>query len=124
MSKKKSCRKKICDICGSLVDIYTSVHSKNKFIDYNFYEKVCFTCYFVPKIIDQKYNQEGLVLEENELEYCCENLNTPKELISAGNAESLKEAKRSHEAVVELCKKVKKNKSKISRPKADWKLTD
>lgn len=117
---KKSLRK--CDICGSVLDIYTNCHAKNKFVDYNFYDKVCFICYFVPKIIDQKYDKEGQVDEDVELEYCCDNLNTPKELFYNGNAESLKEAKRSYESVLELCKKVKKNKTKIIRPPPDWKL--
>lgn len=123
MAKKSLHKKHTCNICGTPTDIYTNVHSKNKFIDYKLYDKVCFTCYFVPKIIDQKYDKEGLVLEENELEYCCENLNTPKELMASGSAENLKEAKKSYESVVELCKKVKKNKTKINRPKADWKIT-
>lgn len=118
----KKTKKQICDICGGITDIYTNVHSKNKFVDHNFYNKVCFTCYFVPKIIDQKYNKEGLVVEETELEYCGENLNTPKELLISGNADSLKEAKRSYESVVNLCKKKKKTKNVIRRPKADWNI--
>jgi hypothetical protein len=117
---KKPLRK--CDVCGSLVDIYTNCHAKNKFIDYKFYEKVCFTCYHVPKIIYQKYDKEGLLVEQNELEYCCDNLNTPKELLLAGSADNLKEAKKSFESVFDLCKKVKKNKLKITKPQADWKI--
>lgn len=120
MNKKP--KKQICDICGANTDIYTSVHAKNKFIDHKFYDKVCFTCYFVPKTIDQKYNKEGLVVEEIELDYSSENLNTPKELVLNGNADNIKEAKRSYESVVGLCKKKKKNKNKLNRPKADWRI--
>lgn len=120
---KKSFRKNIvCNICGETVDIYTNVHSKNKFIDYKFYDKVCFTCYFVPKIVDQKYNKDGTLFEEIDLEYCCENLTEPKELFSNGSAETIREAKKSYESVLNLCNKIKKNKTKLVRPKADWRM--
>jgi len=120
MSKKP--KKHVCSICGANTDIYTNVHSKNKFIDNNFYDKVCFTCYFVPKTIHQTYNREGLVAEETELEYCSENLHTPKELVLGGSAENIKEAKRSYESIVNLCKKKKKNKTKLLRPKPEWRI--
>lgn len=115
-------KKKICDICGASMDIYTNVHQKSKFIDYNYYDKVCFTCYFVPKTKTQKYDKEGCLSEEIELDYSSDNLNSPKELLSQGHAETLKEAKRSYESVNNLCKKKKKNKNKLFRPKADWRL--
>lgn len=118
---KKSLRKKYtCQICGESLDVYTTCHSKKKFVDNKFYDKICFTCYFVPKIMEQVYGKDGSVVEEKELEYCCSNLNSPKELYEVGNAETLRQAKKSHEAVLNACKNKHKSKEKLVRPKAEW----
>lgn len=87
------------------------------------YELVCFTCYFVPKTIEQKYNSQGLVIEEKELPYSVDNLSTPQELYRDGASDTLKQAKISVEAVKNACKKLKKPlKNPLSRPKASWNI--
>lgn len=114
---------KKCSICDQKADVYTSVHKKEPFVDGRFYECVCFTCYFTPKILEQKYNDEGLVLEEIQLDYSCENLCSSKELHESGASDTPKQAKMSVEAVRERCRKALKTKGQPKRPKASWSIS-
>lgn len=82
---------------------------------------MCFTCYFVPKIKDQKYKKDGSVMEEIDLPYSCKNLCTPKELFESGAADTLKQAKICVAAVEQACKKHPNAKAQ-KRPEASWNI--
>lgn len=111
---------KTCEVCGQRTDIYTGIHKKEPFVDGKNYAVVCFTCYFVPKTLAQRYDKEGSVLEEEELPYSPDNLCTPRELQDQGAADSPRQAKTSVEAVQRLCKGVRKPKKPPKRPRASW----
>lgn len=111
---------KRCSICAQKTDIYTTIHKKEPFVDGRNYEVVCFTCYFVPKVLDQKYAPDGSVLEDIELPYSCENLCTPKELSDSGAADSSHQAKVCVDSVQKICTKSLKSKGLRKRPKASW----
>lgn len=110
-----------CSLCEQYTDIYTTIHKTKPFVDGKLYQKICFTCFFVPKTLEQKYDSKGLIKEEIELPYSCDNLNTPKEIYNQGSAETLKQAKKSFESVQSLCRLCKKNKD-IKRPIPDWNI--
>lgn len=110
---------KICSLCKQKTDIYTNAHKNTPFVDGKLYAEMCFTCYFVPKISEQKYKKDGSLLEESPLPYSCQNLQTPKELYEQGASDSLKYAKICVSAVLDSCKKCKNNKIK-TRPLASW----
>jgi hypothetical protein len=112
---------KICGLCKQKTDIYTKSHKNVPFVDNKTYAELCFTCYFVPKLLDQKYNKSGLISEEINLSYSCDNLSTPKELMEEGSSDSLKYAKVCVAAVQDSCKKCKSNKQKL-RPKPEWNI--
>jgi len=111
---------KRCSICSQKTDIYTAIHKKEPFVDGRNYEVVCFTCYFVPKVLDQKYAPDGSVSEDIELSYSCENLCTPKELSDSGAADSVRCAKICAEAVKSLCARALKVKTQRNKPRASW----
>lgn len=104
------------------MDIFTTAHKNIPFVDNKTYPAMCFTCYFVPKIQEQKYSRDGSVSEELELEYSPKNLHTPKELYDSGASETLKQAKLSAAAVEALCKKVRPSKKPLKRPFASWNI--
>ena len=112
--------KKICQVCGQKIDIYTSVHKKAPFVDGRNYETVCFTCFFVPKVLDQKYNKDGSVKEQTEVPYSCSSLSSARELYEQGSADSLRQAKACVEAVEKSCKGVSPPKKPIRRPEPSW----
>jgi len=102
------------------MDIWTTVHKNQPFVDNKMYPAVCFTCYHVPKISRQKYNSDGSVSEDVPLPYSCENLSSAKELHESQTADSLRQAKISVDAVIKLCERVKPDKKTKSRPAASW----
>lgn len=104
------------------MDIYTNAHKSVPFVDGKLYSSLCFTCYFVPKIEDQKYDKSGSIVEEIQLPYCCDNICDPKELHEQGGAESIQRAKISINAVKESCKGSKRLKKQAFRPKANWNI--
>lgn len=112
-------KKTYCSLCEQIADIYTTAHKTKPFVDGKLYDKICFTCFFVPKTIEQTYNSKGSIKEEKEIAYSCESLHTPKELYSQGSSETLKQAKKSVESVTNACKTCKKIKD-LRRPNADW----
>lgn len=118
--------KKTCDICGQKTDIYTSVHKKAPFVDGKNYGTVCFTCFFVPKTVEQKYLKDGGLEEELELPYSCQNMMSAKDLHEQGASDSLKYARICVEAVQKACQGLKppagsKNtKSLQRRPEPSW----
>jgi hypothetical protein len=112
--------KKTCQICGQKTDIYTSVHKKSPFVDGRNYDCVCFTCFFVPKVAEQKYRKDGSLDEESPLPYSCSNLNSPKDLHGQGSAETLRQAKACVEAVERACRGVRPPKKPMNRPEASW----
>lgn len=112
--------KKTCQICGQKTDIYTSVHKKSPFVDGRNYETVCFTCFFVPKVSEQRYRKDGSLDEESEIPYSCASLISPRELHEQGGADSLRQAKACVEAVEKACRGVRPPKKPIRRPEASW----
>jgi hypothetical protein len=114
-------KKDVCSLCNQKMDIHTTVHKTKPYVDGNLYPKMCFTCYHVPKIIDQTYNKEGLVKEEIDLPYSCENLHSAKELFYMGSADTLSQAKKSVASVTEACSKSVKKES-LRRPNASWEI--
>lgn len=100
-----------CDLCQQSTEMYTNSHKNSPFVDGRNYAKLCFSCFNSPKTISQKYDKNGNIKEEIELEYSCENLLTPKELHDQGSADSFKQAKVSINAVKTCCEKRIKNKA-------------
>jgi hypothetical protein len=113
---------KKCQICDQKADFYTSVHRKEPFADGRLYECVCFTCFLVPKTSEQKYTKEGLISEDIELPYSCENMHSAKELYESGASDSIRQAKICVEAVEKLRSKSLKPKTARKRPKASWNI--
>lgn len=111
-----------CPICDQKSDLFVSSHKDKPFVDNKTYPRICFTCYCVPKITEQKYDKNGLLKEEIQLEYSIENLHSAKELFDQGSAETMSQAKKSVEAVKNL--KVAKSKKplKLTKPKMEVKL--
>lgn len=102
-----------CPICNQKLDLCVTSHKNKPFIDNNLYPKMCFTCYSVPKTSVQKYDENGYIKEELELEYSHKNLHKPEELLGEGSAESIEQAKKSYRAVKNLpIQKDIKNKTK------------
>lgn len=102
-----------CPICNQHMDLCVTSHKNKPFVDNKFYSKMCFTCYSVPKILSQKYNEQGYIQEEITMEYCHKNLNKPEELLFEGSAETIEKAKKSYKAVKNLTlEKEIKNKTK------------
>jgi hypothetical protein len=117
---KKSNFKK-CPICSQVMDLIVTSHKNIPYVDNNTYEKMCFTCYCAPKILTQKFNKEGYLISETEIEYNIENLYSPNELYDMGSSDTLSYAKKCIKAIKMLkVKKVKKlNKTK---PKCELRL--
>ena len=113
---------KRCSICEQRADIYTATHRKEPFADGRLYDTVCFTCYFVPKTVEQKYSSDGSVSEEVEFPYSCELLYSAKELHESGAADSTRQAKVCVEAVKKLAFKSLKQKHPRKRPKPSWNI--
>lgn len=114
---------KICSLCKQKTEIYTRCHKAIPFVDNKTYPEICFTCFFVPKLLEQKYDKSGSVSEEINLPYSCENLYNAKELFDQGASDSLKYAKICVTAVQSACAKCKSKKPK-TRPKPDWNICD
>lgn len=118
--KKDKINKKIkidpCPICQQHMDVCVTSHKNKPFVDNKFYPKMCFTCFSVPKTIEQKYDENGYILEEKELDYSKKNLHKPEELFHEGSADTLFNAKKSVRCVKKLVvqKEIKnKNKPKL-----------
>lgn len=105
------------------MDIYTTAHKNHPFVNDKTYPALCFTCYFVPKIEDQKYRPDGSISENTDLPYSHRNLHTAKELHDMGASETLSQAKKCVLAVVEACRGVREGKRPKTRPKASWNVS-
>lgn len=114
---------KKCSICGQKADVFTQSHRKEPFVDGRNYECVCFTCYFVPKTLEQKYANDGSVSEETHLEYSCENLCGAVELHHSGASDTLRHAKICVESVTRLCSRAKGAKIEKKRPAPSWNIS-
>lgn len=113
-------KKTYCSLCEQATDIYTTIYRTKPFIDGKLYQKLCFACYSVPKVIKQTYDSKGLIKDEIQLSYSCNNLHSAKELYLQGSAETLKEAKKSLESVEKSCKSCKKIIDYSKKPNPDW----
>jgi hypothetical protein len=125
MRKKKICLKlkdNLCPICNQKMDLCVISHKNRPFIDNKLYPKMCFTCYSVPKIYDQKYDENGYIKEEKTLDYNFSNLHTPQEIFNEGSADSLEQAKKCVKAIKDL--KVAKEIKNKTKPKLDFYLMD
>jgi len=98
---------KRCQICDEVKDLYCSGYSKNPFIDGKCYYRICFSCYHVPKTVNQIYDKDGSILEEMQLPFSHKNIHTMKELVDMGASENFSEAKKSVKSVVNLIKNAK-----------------
>lgn len=107
----------LCPICGQFMDLYCAAHRNKPFVDDQCYPKICFGCYWVPKTMEQIYNEDGSILEEKELEFSHRNLNTPEELFQQGTCESLKEARLCVRSVKAACKAAGLDGRKKGKPK-------
>lgn len=122
LDKHKNKKSNPCPICGQHMDICVTSHKNKPFIDNNFYSKMCFTCYSVPKTSEQKYDENGYIKEEIDLEYNHKNLNTAEQLVHAGSADSLEQAKKCLRSVKSL--KIKKEIKNKYKPKFECQLND
>lgn len=120
-SDKKN-KKNPCPICGQHMDICVTSHKNKPFIDNKFYSKMCFTCYSVPKISEQKYDDNGYIKEEVELEYNHKNLNTAEQLMHSGSADSFEQAKKCVRSVRSL--KIEKEIKNKYKPKLECYLNN
>lgn len=124
MKKKKLVLKRtkneFCPICNQEMDMCVTSHKNRPFVDNKLYPKMCFTCYSVPKIIDQKYDEKGYIIEEQQLEYNHKNLHKPEEIFSQGSADSLDQAKRSVRGVKKLVVQKEAKQKEKSKPKLEF----
>lgn len=111
-----------CPICSQHMDMCVTSHKNKPFVDNKTHPKMCFTCYSVPKILEQKYDEKGYIIEEKELEYSKKNLHSPEELYQEGSADSLEQAKKSVSSVKKLILE-KEIKNKI-KPKLEFYLNE
>lgn len=111
----------ICPICFQKIDLCVTSHKNKPFIDNKLYPKICFTCFHVPKIFEQKYDERGYIKEEICLDYSHENLHKPEDLVYSGSADSLEHAKRCVKAVKNLhIEKCSKKDDKKTKPKLEF----
>ena len=123
--KEKSNKKNICPICLQKIDLCVTSHKNKPFIDNKLYPKICFTCFHVPKISEQKYDERGYIKEEIGLDYSHENLHKPEDLVYSGAADSLEHAKKCVKAVKNLrIEKCSKKDDKKTKPKLEFYLMD
>lgn len=115
-------KKDPCPICGQHMDLCVTSHKSKPFVDNKTYPKMCFTCYSVPKILKQKYGENGYIIEQIELPYDIKNLHKPQELFYEGSADSLEQARMCVNSVKKLV--VKKQINNKIKPKLDFYLTE
>lgn len=113
---------KICPICNQKMDIYVTSHRTSPFVDNKTYSKMCFGCYHVPKTSNQKYGEEGYIIENVDLDYDIKNLNSAKDLFDQGSTDSIEEARKCVQSVKNL--KLAKNIKNKTKPKLQIKLAD
>ena len=109
-----------CPICNQKMDLAVVSHKSKPFVDNKTYDKICFTCYSVPKTVEQKYFKDGTIKEDKQLEYCIDNIHSAQELMDQGSADNLNQARNSVNAVKQL--KVIKNSNTKYKPKQETKL--
>lgn len=114
-----------CSVCGQQTDYYSTGHRSKPFVDDKNYNRVCFTCFWVPKDEEQLYNKDGTIQETIQLLYSHKHLNTAEELFQmSGGDITLQYAKQCVRAVKEKIKEAgldgrKKEKPK-KRPEANY----
>lgn len=121
--KQKNKKSDYCPICEQRMDMCVTSHKNKPFVDNKFYPKMCFTCFSVPKILEQKYDDNGYIREESDLEYSQKNLHSAEDLFIRGSADSLEQAKKCVRSVKKLTVD-KGNKSNKTKPKLEFYLVD
>lgn len=89
----------LCPLCGKFMDLYCTGNKHIPFVDGKTYDKLCFTCYHVPKTERQVYEKNGDIKEIIELPYSSQHLHTAQELVNLGPADTILEARKSVAAV-------------------------
>lgn len=123
MKKKLELKKskiELCPICNQKMDMCVTSHKNKPFVDNKLYPKMCFTCYSVPKIIDQKYDEKGYIIEENILEYSHKNLHKSEEIFHQGSADTLEQAKKCVRSVKNLVVQKDAKQKEKSKPKLEF----
>jgi len=116
MAKKKKVES--CPLCGQPLDLYCTGNKRHLFVDGKNYDKLCFTCYNVPKTTRQTYDENGNVDEDIKLPYSPKYLHTAKDLFDAGMADTMVQARRSVASVRASIKATKmKRGTKLTMPK-------
>lgn len=121
-SKQKNKHVNPCPICNQHMDLCVTSHKNKPFVDNKNYSKMCFTCYSTPKILQQKYNENGYIIEQVDLPYDKKNLHTPEELLHEGSADSLEQAKKCVRSVKKLVIENKINNK--TKPKLEFYLSE
>lgn len=111
-----------CPICGQHMDMCVTSHKNKPFVDNKLYAKMCFTCFSVPKILQQKYDEKGYISEQIELSYDKKNLHTAEELVHEGSADSLDQAKKCVRSVKKLV--VEKHINNKIKPKLEFHIAE
>jgi hypothetical protein len=115
---KKHKKFDLCPLCGQFMDLYCTGNRHTPFVDGKTYDKICFTCYHVPRTERQIYNEEGNLEEEIKILYSPKYLHTAKELFDMGPAETMVQARRSVASVRSAIKAAKlKRGIKFTKPK-------
>jgi hypothetical protein len=118
MAKKKEYKKsELCPLCGEYMDLICTGHRNMPFVDDVCYPKMCFTCYYVPKIEEQVYNKDGSIKDEIQYPFSHKHLHTPEELAMWGQADNLQQARKSVRAVKKAIKAAGLDGRKAGKPK-------
>lgn len=110
-----------CPVCGQYMEFIVTSHRNKPFVDGNCYARMCFCCFHVPKDIIEVPQEDGEV-DEKEV-YSYEHLSTPDELVLAGAADNLEQAKRCVKGVEAKIKEAGLRvlkKLRLSKPKAEY----
>jgi hypothetical protein len=103
---------------------FIAVGNRNTpYIDGQCYKKMCFVCFHAPQDEIQHYDKQGSVSSIEGPFYDHKHIKTAQELVEAGTAETLLEAKKSISGVRRKIKEAgikKLNKLKLKRPKAEY----
>lgn len=108
-----------CPICNQKSDLFVTSHKNHPFVDNKLYSKICFTCFSAPKTMIQKYEEDGSVKEEINIDYSVKNLHSPRYLFESGSADNLNQAKKCVKAIKSLRVESTKSTIKKTKPKME-----
>ncbi len=114
--KQQHSKADLCPLCGEYMDLYCTGHRNTPFVDDQCYPKMCFVCYYVPKLEEQIYYKDGTIKEVIDYPFSHKHLHTPEELVG-GPAETLQIARKSVRAVKAAIKAAGLDGRKKEKPK-------